>query len=457
MKRNEFLKLSASLGAFLSLPAARAIDTEQVYEKLSQTAGDGSAVGMTAEPIATVRVAVIGMGNRGSSLLDMFEYMIREKMAHVAAICDLTADKVAKGSKTLVGIQDHLPDSIAEGPDGWKKVVERDDIDLVILCTPWHLHAEMAIYAMEQGKHVASEVPAAYTLEDCWKIIQTAERTRRHHIMLENCCYNDEELWLLNMATQGVFGELTHAECAYIHDLRQLMMDNNYYQDQWRLKQHIDRNGNLYTTHGLGPVSMYFEIGRGDYYKHLVSMSSKEAALSAATAGNDKLPQHFACGDMNTTLLKTYDGKTVMLQFDTHTGRPYSRIDTLCGTKAVHQGYPSKLYLDHGPTWDWHRWADETTYQEYRDSYRHPFWQKMEKEAINKSVGHGGMDFIMMWRLIDCLNKGISLDLNVYDGILWSAISPLSELSVAQESMPVQIPDFTSGTWKLKRELEIMR
>ncbi len=447
MKRTEFIRLSASMAAFFALPSVQKTEQAQLIERLTETKGTGSAANLTAAPIQTVRIAIIGMGNRGSSLIDMFEYMVREKMAHIAVLCDIDAAKTERGKAQVKAIQSDEVDLVSSGEDGWKDVIRRDDIDLVVICTPWELHAEMALAAMENGKHVAVEVPAAYTLDDCWRIIETAERTRRHHIMLENCCYNDEELWLLNMAQAGVFGDLTHAECAYIHDLRQLMIDETYYADQWRLKHHIDRDGNLYTTHGLGPVSMYFDIGRGDYYRHLVSMSSKEAALSAATRGKTGLPQQFKCGDMNTTLLKTFEGRSVMLQFDTHTGRPYSRINTLCGTKAVHQGYPSKLYIDHGPTWDWHRWTDETTYSHYRAAHQHPFWKAMQAEALAKSAGHGGMDFIMMWRLIDCLNKGKALDLNVYDGILWSAITPLTEASVAMDSAPTPIPDFTSGTW----------
>ena len=455
MKRSEFLQLSAGLGAFLSFPAGSKLATDDIDEMLNEVKSDGSAVGLKASAISEVKVAMVGMGNRGKTLVEMFELLIQNKQARIQVLCDLSEDKFESSLAFLEGKQ-NAPDTIAKGKDAWKEVVERDDVDLVIICTPWELHAEMALHAMEKGKHVASEVPAAYTLDDCWKIIQLAEEKRVHHIMLENCCYNDEELWMLQMVSEGVFGDLTHAECAYIHDLRQLMLDDKYYQDQWRLYHHEDRNGNLYTTHGLGPVAMYFDIGRGDYFSHLVSMSSREAALSAATKGTI-LPQSFAQGDMNTTLIRTFGGKTVMLQFDTHTGRPYSRINTLCGTKAVHQGYPSKLYLDHGPTWDWHRWTDEATYKEYRERYKHPFWKTMGDAAREKSIGHGGMDFIMIWRLIDCLNKGEALDLNVYDGMLWSAITPLSELSVKQMSAPVQIPDFTAGTWQKARKLEIMR
>lgn len=446
------------MAAFFSLPAGANIEHQELLERLvkDEYRSTGKGVGFSTDPIQTVRTAIIGMGNRGASLVEMFELMLRDKNAEIVVLCDLKQEKNEAGAAIMKEWQSKKPDLIANGQDAWKEVVKRDDIDLVLICTPWELHAEMAIYAMEQGKHVASEVPAAYTLDDCWNIIETTERTGKHHIMLENCCYNDEELWLMQMVDEGVFGDLTHAECAYIHDLRMLMMDEKYYENQWRIFHHEHRNGNLYTTHGLGPVSMYFDIGRGDYYSHLVSMSSKESALSKAVAGTN-LPQQYACGDMNTTLLKTFGGKTVMLQFDTHTGRPYSRINTLCGTGAVHQGYPSRLYLDHGPTWDWHRWADEQKYNEYQEKYKHNFWKTLGDEARAKSIGHGGMDFIMMWRLIHCLNKGIPLDFNVYDGILWSAVTPLSELSVAQDSMRIDIPDFTGNTWQTKRRHEVMR
>jgi predicted dehydrogenase len=457
MKRQDFLKLSASMAGFFSLGAGDMVDAAQLEEALfsGESRAKGSAIGLSAAPIATVRTAIIGMGNRGQSLLEMFETMLGSNMASIVALADLQAEKLSRGNEIISAWQKEKPAHYL-GAEAWRDLIRRDDIDLVIICTPWELHGQMALAALENGKHVASEVPASYTLEECWQLIETAERTGKHHILLENCCYNDEELWLMNMVEQGVFGDLTHAECAYIHDLRIMLMDESYYENQWRIQHHVHRNGNLYTTHGLGPVSMYFGIGRGDYYSHLVSMSSKEAALSRAVKGK-KLPQNYVCGDMNTTLLKTFEGKTVMMQHDTHTGRPYTRINTLCGTNAVHQGYPSRLYIDKGPTWDWHSWTDEGKFAEYRAEYGHHFWKTLGDEARAKSIGHGGMDFIMMWRLIHCLNKGIALDLNVYDGILWSAIGALTELSVAQDSARINVPDFTGGTWKTQRKHEIMR
>ena len=244
--------------------------------------------------------------------------------------------------------------------------------------------------------------------------------------MLENCCYNGEELWIMQMIKEGVFGTLTHAECAYLHDLRVMMLDPTYYEDRWRLKHHLHRNGNLYTTHGLGPVSMYFDILRGDTLSHLVSMSSKEAALSEALAATDEgalqdMAQRVKCGDVNTTLIGTASGKSIMLQFDTHSGRPYSRLDKVVGSKAAHYGYPSRLYVDHGPSWG-HSWLDDAETAEMRDRYAHPLWTKLQALAADHKQGHGGMDFVMMFRLIRCLNQGLPLDMNVYDGALWSLV-----------------------------------
>jgi len=315
----------------------------------------------------------------------------------------------------------------------------------------------MAIYGMENGKHVAVEVPISYTIEDCWKIIETTERTKKHCIMLENCNYNDEELFVLNMVEQGVFGELTHAECAYIHDLRKHLLDEHYYEDQWRLKHHQDRDGNFYTTHGIGPVSFYYKIGRGDMFTHLTSMSSKEVKLSEAAQRQGK-DMKITCGDMNTTLLKTAKGRTVMMQFDVHTGRPYERINKLCGTKAVHNGYPSRLYIDKEELAYWgHHWLNQKEYQAYRNKYTHPMITQLRSKMELFKEGHGGMDFVMIYRLITCLNKGLPLDMNVYDGVIWSAITPLSEISVANNSNAIKMPDFMSGLWKEEQDLEIMR
>lgn len=389
----------------------------------------------------------------------MFHWLIENNRAEIIALSDLNQQKVDTVIDKIQPLQKEKIISYCNNENDWKNLIKRDDLDLILIATPWELHTPMALYSMEHGKHVACEVPIAYTIEDCWKLIETAEKTQRHCIMIENCCYNEEELWVLNMIENGIFGDLTHAEGAYIHDLRKHMLDSHYYQDQWRIKHHVNRDGNFYTTHGLGPISMYMKIGRGDTFSHLTSMSSRELNLSQTAKQFNKPYTSIKCGDMNTTMIKTEKGKTIMLQFDVHTGSPYSRINKVIGTHAVHNGYPSRLYIDDKKELKYwgHEWLSKEDFIKYKKDFKHPMIKKLQGISENYKQGHGGMDFVMVYRLITCLNLGLPLDINIYDSVMWSAITPLSELSVLQNSNSIKIPDFTGGTWKKERELEIMR
>ncbi|MFL0352679.1 Gfo/Idh/MocA family protein [Xanthomarina sp. GH4-25] len=464
MNRKSFLNLTARAGLFLGLaPSILAnksndiVEKELVEELLNKRKALGNVVGLTADPISKVRVGMIGMGNRGSVLIQMFDYLIKNNHAEIVALSDLKQDKVEKNNDYLKTIQNTPADLYYGNETEWKKLAERDDIDLILIATPWNTHTEMSIYGMEQGKHVACEQPMAMTLEDCWKLIEVAERTQKHCMYMENCCFNGEELWVLNMIDQGVFGNINHAEGAYIHDLRKHMMDDTYYENQWRIKHHETQNGNFYTGHGLGPTSFYMDIGRGDNYDFITSMSSRDDSLKLGAQIENFPVKEFACGDMNTTLIKTKLGRTIMLQFDTHTGRPYSRLNNVFGTKAAHQGYPSRLYVGHEELQWGHSWLKDEEYKDYRERYDHPLWNKLKTQIDANAVGHGGMDFVMIYRLIRCLNEGLPLDINLYDSVLWSAITPLSELSVANNSARTVVPDFTGGTWKTPRKNEVLR
>jgi hypothetical protein len=275
-------------------------------------------------------------------------------------------------------------------------------------------------------------------------------------MMLENVCYGEEELWILNMVQKGVFGTLTYGEAAYIHNLRDshILVDKKYYEN-WRMKANIAQDGNLYPTHGLGPVAQYMDINRGDKFDRLVSMSSKEASLSegAQNLSSDHPffgQKNIAHGDMNNTLIKTAHGRTILVQHDVVTPRPYNRINALAGTKAYHEGYPSRLSV----AGMGHDWLGEQEYKEYRDKYKHPIWAKLE-EGIKENGGHGGMDFVQIYRLIDCLNHGWPLDMDVYDAAAWSCLVPLSKVSVELGNIPIQVPDFTRGEWEASRKLGI--
>jgi predicted dehydrogenase len=461
MKRKSFLTSIFGAGALLSVPYCsnpEKLDELNIQINSVSDKCKGNMVGFKTTPIDKVKVGLIGIGNRGKTLIQMFDWLIENEKAEIVALCDLDGKNIDYALNHLKDKQSLIPKTYANGENDWENVAKLEEVDLLLIATPWEWHTPMAIFGMENGKHVASEVPIAYTLEDCVKIVQTAEQTSKHCIMIENCCYNREELWIMNMIQEGVFGELTHAECAYNHDLRALLLHETYYKNQWRMKHHTERNGNFYTTHGIGPVSFYMDIGRGDTFKYLTSMSSKEQSLSAAVKKTNSNFPSVKCGDVNTSLIKTENGKSIMLQFDVHTGRPYSRINQLVGTKAVHEGYPSRLYIDGEELEFWgHRWLSEEDYLTYSKKYEHPMMSKLKKISESFKQGHGGMDFIMIYRLISCLNKGIPLDINVYDSVMWSAITPLSELSVSLDSQPIAFPDFTGGNWKEKRASEIMR
>lgn len=461
MKKRDFLKSIFGTSAILTMPfLTKGNDYDAILSNIEATtkATTGGMFGFKDAAIKKVRVGIIGLGNRGKTLLQMFQYSAESGDCEIVALCDLEEKKVNEAKEILGKWQKKSPKTYAGAKDKWKTLAQQDDIDLLLITTPWEWHTPMAIYGMQQGKHVASEVPIAYTLSDCWNLVQTAEATKKHCIMLENCCYNEEELFVLNMIENGVFGDLTHTEGAYLHDLRAHMLSDDYYQDQWRLKHHINRDGNFYTTHGLGPIGFYMDIGRGDTFSYLTSMSSRELNLSRTAKAQKAKYTDFKCGDMNNTLIKTEKGKTILLQFDVHTGQPYSRINKVVGTKAVHNGYPSRLFIDtEEPVFWGHDWLPKEEYDAYKNKYQHPMIKKLKSISKNFKQGHGGMDFVMIYRLIKCLNLGLPLDINVYDGVLWSATTPLSELSVASNSLPIPVPDFTGGQWKKESKLEVMR
>ncbi|MEM7104442.1 MAG: Gfo/Idh/MocA family oxidoreductase [Bacteroidota bacterium] len=458
--RRKFLKLSAISAAFLGLPIKSSYSRNEIDNHLDavltnrQSKGK-SVMNLTVEPIEQVGVGIIGMGNRGYSLMNQF--IALSPKAKVLAICDIRDEKAEKAALRLKE-NGQNPAVYKGSATAWQKMVERDDLDLVIITTPWEDHVEMGVHAMKNGKHVGIEVPAAITLDECWALVNTAEETQRNCMMLENVCYGDEELWVLNMVHEGIFGTLTHAEAAYIHDLSEHLYSKTYYYNQWRIRHHIERDGNLYPTHGLGPVAQYLGISRGDRFDHIVSMSSRQAGLAENSLKVDHdnefyNQQTFAHGDMNSSLIKTEMGRTILVQHDVITPRPYSRINALGGTKAYHEGYPSRLALESHK--GGHRWLDEAAYSEMRTKFKHPIWESLEDE-IEKNGGHGGMDFVMIYRLVDCLNRGLPLDMDVYDGVDWSVVSPLSKISVELGSIPVGFPDFTRGKWEGKRELGIM-
>jgi hypothetical protein len=374
----------------------------------------------------------------------------------IKALCDEHLDRVEKAQKILV--ENGLPPAKSYGgnKEAWKEMCQSPDLDLIYICTPWQLHTPMAVFAMENGKHTATEVPACTTIDEAWQLVETSEKTKKHCMMLENCCYDFFELLALNMARQGFFGELVHAEGAYIHDLRDLNFSKDGYTEMWRLKHNQHRNGNLYPTHGLGPVCQALNINRGDKMDYLTSMSSNDfqmAAMAKDLAANDEFYKEFLTnayrGNMNTTNVRTEKGKTIMIQHDVTSPRPYSRIHLISGTKGVASKWPEPERIATG-----HEWFDEAKMKEMHEQFT-PEIVKRVGEMAKKIGGHGGMDFMMDWRLIDCLRNGLPLDQDVYDAALWSSIAPLSEWSVANRSNSINVPDFTCGSYKTNETVDI--
>jgi len=467
--RRDFLKLSALSAGFLGLSGSRTYAKDEIQDKLNKLTkvpdsyGD-SVIGLKYPPIKEVRIGIIGVGNRGYGHVKTI-YALQPN-AKIVAIADARESRAKRAYDRLKDLNGGKKPNVKlyyGDEEVWKEIVKRDDIDLVVVVTPVPEHAHMVIYAMQHGKHVVSEVPVSFTLQEAWDIVNTAEKTRRHCMMLENVCYGEEELWVLNMVQKGVFGSLTHAEAGYIHPILQKMFiksddpKTSAYYKQWRLRLHAEDHGNLYPTHGLGPVANYMKVGRGDRFDYLVSVESVEESLHEysphSPTNNDFYDRkHFSHGDMNSALIKTAKGRSILLQHDVVTPRPYTRINALAGTKAYHEGYPSRLSLyDEGYG---HHWLDDEKFKEMRDKYEHPIWVKMKKEALENG-GHGGMDYILWYRLIKNLNEGKPLDMDVYDGVNWSVIVPLTKLSVELGSIPVKFPDFSRGKWKEDRELGV--
>ena len=434
----------AAVAAFVSCSGSRGIESSVaaryesgtiVLETPERTPGQSSALQMACEPLETVRIGFIGVGSRGISAVGRYTYI---DGVEIKAVCDLLPERTASANETLAS-RGFPAAAEYSGEDGWKSLCENPEIDLVYICTPWLLHTPMAVYAMEHGKHVAIEVPAATTIAECWQLVNTCELTRRHCMMLENCCYDFYEMTALNMAQQGVFGEVYHAEGAYIHNLDEFW---DVYQGNWRLDYNYRNRGDNYPTHGLGPVCQVLNIHRGDRMDYLVSMDTKP--LHGAAVAKEKMGvDTFADGDHTVSLIRTVKGHQIEIQHNVYAARPYNRMYQLTGTKGFANKYPRPGFAV-APNPE--KWADDARYEELCSRYKHPITAEYEVKA-REVGGHGGMDFIMDSRLIHCLRNGLPLDQDVYDAAEWSCISELSRISINNGSAPVRVPDFTRGEW----------
>lgn len=409
--------------------------------------------GFSAPGLSTVRVGIIGLGQRGPSHVRRMSIL---GGVEVKALCDLLPEKAEAARKLLDGTG-HKPELYAGSSDSWKKLCDREDLDLVIVTTPWYMHAEMSIYAMEHGKHVASEVPAAGTLEECFRLVETAERTRKQFMMMENYAYMEFMLLTLNMARKGFFGEIVHGDCAYNTSKMKNNFSKSLYWDMWWLKQYASRKGNIYPTHGLGPLSQIMDINRGDRFDFLVSVESNDFMMNARAkelAETDPFFKPFTGrdyrGNMSVTTIRTKKGRTIMLQHDATSPSPHNLIHGISGTRGTALFDPQPPRIATGN----HQWATQEEFEKIKTTFTPKLFDKMG--AIAKESGHGGSDLLLSWRLIDCLHNGFPLDQDVYDAASLSSIIPLSEWSVRHRSGSIDIPDFTAGAWENnKRNMDI--
>lgn len=455
--RRKFLQYSALTGIGLAgVDKIKSYGSSLVQDSIINVANEPhkqhfNMSGYAAPKLNVVRIGFIGLGNRGPAAVDRMRHI---EGVEIKALCDLRPGKVEVVKKSLEG-SIHKPEIYTGKEDEWKKLCERADIDLVYIATQWNLHTPIAVYAMNHNKHVCTEVPAAKTIDECWQLVETSERTKKHCMMLENCCYDFFELLTLNMARQGLFGEIVHAEGAYIHNLLEGNFSKEKYWNMWRLKENF-RNGNLYPTHGLGPVAQLMNINRGDKMDYLISMSSNDFIMEPMAnelAVKDDFYKPFANkkyrGNMNVTTIRTAKGRTIMLQHDVSSPNIYSRIHKISGTKGSALKYPSPGRL----SFEGEDWVSEEQYKKLEEQYQPPIVKKVG-ELAKQVGGHGGMDFLMDWRTIDCLRNGLPLDEDVYDAALWSSIAPLSEWSVANRSNSIAVPDFTGGSWKTNKPVD---
>ena len=410
--------------------------------------------GFRAAPLETVRLAIVGLGERCTVLLEQLKSIPH---AEVVGLCDLSLPALAAAAQECGPRENTSALQLFSGPQGYERMLDEAHPDAVLICTTWVTHAAMAVTAMEHGVHALVEVPLGLTLDELWQVVDTAERTQKHCMMLENCCYGRDELMFLNMVRQGLIGDLLHGEAAYIHDLRDRQLTAG---SDWHFAHLAARNGNLYPTHGLGPLAQYMNLARtDDTFDRIVSFSSP-ALGRAAHAERNLPPDHpwnetdIKCGDINTSIIKTRLGRTILVQWDETSPRPYDRRNLIQGTEGTLAGFPTRIAgagLNDGSEWVY----GDDALAPLRERYEHPLWRRLG-EAAEATDSRGGMNYLLLARIVECLRAGEPLDQNVYEGAFWSAVAPLSEKSVNEGGMPQLFPDFTRGDWRRTAPLGVV-
>ncbi|EIE98798.1 Gfo/Idh/MocA family protein [Saccharomonospora glauca] len=413
----------------------------------ARAAGQRSMIGVPFDRYDEVRIGLIGLGNRGMGMLTGW---VAVPGAVVTAVCDTLPDRANRAADTVQAETGARPTVYTGGDRAYEELCASDEVDLVYVATPWDWHFRQGLAAVEGGKHVGIELPIATELKELWQLVDASERFRRHVFLMENCCYGRNELAILRMAHDGLFGELTNGHGGYLHDLRDLLFSGYYEPDDWRRAWHTRMDASFYSMHGLGPISACMDINRGDRFTYLTAMSS--VALGLADYRERFMPpdhpswtETYVKGDRTTILLRTDKGRLVRAEHDVSSPRPYSRINSIAGTRGLFEDYPTRIYVE--PDHSGHEWADA---QPYLDRYDHWLWRKVGDDAENNG-GHGGMDYILQWRIVQQMRAGLVPDIDVYDSAVWCSSVPLSAESIRKGSRPVAVPDFTRGRWREAR------
>ncbi len=448
--RRKFLQTSALAGAGLAIPATSA-----------KAASETNVQILKDPPKSKINLGFIGVGLRGQSHISL---ALNRDDCNVVAINDIDDHMIERTKKIFERKGKPMPKVYKNGDRGYLELLEQEDIDAVIIASPWRWHSEQAIAAMKAGKYVGTEVCGAFSLDECWELVNAHEETGSHLYFMENVCFRRDVMAVLNMVRKGMFGEMMHLECGYQHDLRHVKFNSGtdpygggvefgekaYSEAKWRTIHSVHRNGDLYPTHGIGPVANYTDINRGNRFLFLTSVASKSRGLHEYIVNHPKgganhpnAKVEFKLGDKVTTMIKTNNGESVVIHHDTNLPRPYSLGFRVQGTKGLWMAVNKSLYIE-GLS-ESHRWEDAAAYLE---KYDHPLWKRHEQKAVG--AGHGGMDFFLMHSFIECAKRNVAPPFDAYDAATWLAITPLSEQSIAMGSMPMPFPDFTRGRWAFR-------
>ncbi|MEY3242985.1 MAG: hypothetical protein RIR11_4424 [Bacteroidota bacterium] len=446
LNRRSFLQSAAIIGASVAVPSQGHTTTVEAPFILPR------------KPKSKINLGIIGVGLRGQSHVEVA--LLRDD-CEIVAIADPQQVMVDGCLKLFDDKGVKRPKVYSNGDYDYLELLKDKNIDAILIATPWEWHTEQAIAGMKAGKYVATEVCGAFSLDECWQLVNTHEATGQHLMFLENVCYRRDVMAILQMVREGLFGELIHFECGYQHDLREVKFNDGknpygggvefgekgFHEAKWRTKHSVGRNGDLYPTHGIGPVAMYANINRGNRLSYLTSTASKARGLHDFIVkhpkGGENHPNakiNFQLGDVVTTVVKTINGESIILSHDTNLARPYSLGFRVQGTGGIWMDVNESLMLE-GKTKP-HRWEPA---KEWLDKYDHPLWKRFGADA--KTAGHGGMDFFVFHHFIECAKRNIAPQMDVYDAATWLSITPLSEASIAMSSAPQAIPDFTRGRW----------